>query len=196
MSGPFDNCVRHGMVFQSDSDVFDAVCLDVLKRKPVVKFLEIGMWKGLTARGLKSFVEANGGTLDYWGIDPGILEEPVSPFDGAHFVVGGSEVVFHLVPDDFDVILVDGNHSRNAVILDTFNYAPKVVNCGFMLFHDTNPKCQRTGYEYTGPKIPEFGICVREAWDMIGWPWQPWTLWMDRFEIDHHQNGTTAFRNG
>ena len=196
MSGPFDNCVRHGMVFQSDSDVFDAVCLDVLKRKPVVKFLEIGMWKGLTARGLKSFVEANGGTLDYSRVDPGILEEPVSPFDGAHFVVGGSEVVFHLVPDDFDVILVDGNHSRNAVILDTFNYAPKVVNGGFMLFHDTNPKCQRTGYEYTGPKIPEFGIAVREAWSMMGWPWAPWSLFMERYQKNHHQNGTTAWRKG
>ena len=182
------------MMFDSDSDVLDAVCLEILKTRKVVRFLEIGMWKGFTARGIKKFVEEHGGTLDYWGIDPGLLEEPESPFPGAHFVVRKSEEAFHLVPDQFDAVFVDGNHSRNGVILDTFNYEPKVARGGFMLFHDTNPKCQRTGYEYSGPQIPEFGICVREAWDMMGWPWEPWSLWMERYHPEHHQNGTTAFR--
>lgn len=181
-------------MFDSDSDVLDAVCLEVLKTRKVVRFLEIGMWKGFTARGVKAFVEAQGGTLDYWGIDPGLLEEPVPPFYGANFLVKKSEEAFHLVPDQFDVVFVDGNHSRNGVILDTFNYEGKVVDGGFMLFHDTNPRCQRTGYEYSGPQIPEFGICVREAWDMMGWPWAPWELWMERYHPAHHQNGTTAFK--
>ncbi len=182
------------MMFNCDSDVLDAVCLEVLKTKKDVRWLEIGMWKGLTARGIKSFVEAHGGTLDYWGIDPGFLEPPQSPFEGAHFIHGRSEECFHMVPGTFDVVFVDGNHSRNGVILDTFNYEPKVAQGGFMLFHDTNPKCQHTGYEYEGPNIPQFGIAVREAWAMIGWPWEPWEFWMERYPLDHHQNGTTAYR--
>lgn len=182
------------MIFPSDSDVLDAVCLEVLKTKKTVKFLEIGMWKGLTARGLKNFIEYNGGQIDYWGIDPGLLEVPQSPFEGAHFVTGKSEEVFHLVPDDFDVVLVDGNHSRNGVILDTYNYYKKVVPGGFMVFHDTNPNAQGTGYEYSGPQIPEFGIAVREAWEMIHWPFIHWAFWMEQYVPDHHQNGTTAFR--
>lgn len=196
MSGPYDNLVRHGMVFPSDSDVFDAVCLEVLKWKRLVRILEIGMWKGFTARGFKAFIEGHGGTIDYWGIDPGLLEEPESPFEGAHFIKGKSEECFHLFPGKYDIVLVDGNHSRNGVILDTFNYEPLVEPHGFMLFHDTNPKGQGTGHEYTGPKIPQFGIAVREAWAMMGWPWSPWHLWMEKYEENHHQNGTTAFRNG
>ena len=187
-------CQKYGMCFPCDGRVFEAVCLEVLKKKPVVKFLEIGMWKGLTARGLKKFVEENGGTLDYWGIDPGLLEAPEEPFPGAHFFHAKSEYAFHLVPDDFDIVLVDGNHSRNGVILDTFNYHTKVVPGGFMLFHDTNPGCQGTGYEYSGPQIPQFGIAVREAWELIGWPFVHWQFFMEGMPPGHHQNGTTAFR--
>lgn len=194
MGNEFDSCVRHGMVFASDSDVIDTCCAEVLKDKKVVRVLEIGMWKGLTARGMKRFIEELGGHIDYWGIDPGILEEPECPFEGSNFVKGKSEEVFHLIPGLFDIVIVDGNHSRNGVILDTFNYEPKVASRGFMLFHDTNPKGQGTGYEYSGPHIPEFGIAVREAWEMIGWPWSSFSMFMERYETDHHQNGMTAFR--
>ena len=196
MGNEYDNCVRHGMVFPSDSDVLDACCEMVLRTKKTVKIGEIGMWKGLTALGLKKFILQNGGIIDYWGMDPGILANVDPPFPGAHIITGKSEESFHLWPDNFDIIFVDGNHSRNAVILDTFNYESKVVPGGFMVFHDTNPKCQGTGYEYNGPHIPEFGICVREAWKMIGWPWEPWQLFMEKYEPNHHQNGTTAFRRG
>ena len=185
---------RHGMCFDSDSDVFDACCLEVLKWKRLVRVLEIGMWKGFTARGFKAFIEGHGGTIDYWGIDPGLLEEPESPFEGANFLKGKSEECFHLVHGEFDIVLVDGNHSRNGVILDIFNYEAMVAPHGFMLFHDTNPKCQGTGWEYEGPHIPQFGIAVREAWSLIGWPWEPWTMWMEKYHPEHHQNGTTAFR--
>ena len=63
-----------------------------------------------------------------------------------------------------------------------------------MLFHDTNPGCQGTGYEYSGPQIPQFGIAVREAWELIGWPFVHWTFFMEGIPPGHHQNGTVAFR--
>ncbi len=181
------------MVFDCDSDVLDACCEMVLRTKSAVKILEIGMWKGLTALGFKKFIEEKGGTLDYWGMDPGLLTNPEPPFAGAHVISGKSEECFYLVPDDFDIIFVDGNHSRNAVILDTFNYESKVRSGGFLIFHDTNPRCQGSGYEYDGPHIPEFGICVREAWSMMGWPWDPWEFFMEKYPLNHHQNGTAAW---
>jgi hypothetical protein len=196
MNNDHENCVRHGMVFNCDSDVLDACCEMVLRTKKTVQILEIGMWKGLTALGFKKFIEGHGGNLNYWGIDPGLLALVDPPFPGAHIITGKSEESFHLVPGNFDIIFVDGNHSRNAVILDTFNYETKVVPGGFMVFHDTNPQCQHTGYEYEGPHIAEFGIAVREAWEMIGWPWEPWAFFMEKYPMDHHQNGTTAFRKG
>lgn len=187
---------RYGMMFDCDCDVLDAALADVLSRKNHVRFLEIGGYNGDTARGAKRFVESKGGTLEYWGIDPGFVLHHVDlPFEGAHMIEGRSEWSFHLVPDGLDVVFVDGDHSRNAVILDTFNYECKVGKGGFMLYHDTNPQSQGTGYEYEGPPhIPEFGIAVREAWAMMGWPWEPWELFMEKFPTDHHQNGMTAFK--
>ena len=184
----------YGMLFPSDADVLESCCEMILRIKKEVKILEIGMWKGITAQGLKRFIEAHGGTIDYWGMDPGLLEQPEIPFPGARAIKGKSEECFHLVPNDFDLIFVDGNHSRNAVILDTYNYEGKVANGGFLVYHDTNPRGQHTGYEYDGPHIPQFGIAVREAWDMMDWPWPPWQLFMEKYVPNHHQNGTSAFR--
>jgi hypothetical protein len=183
------------MMFDSDSDVLDACLTECLKFvKGPIRVLEIGTWEGYTARGMKKFIEERGGTIDYWGIDPGKLHVLEKPFPEANVIAGKSEESFHLVDGFFHFIFVDGNHSRNAVILDTFNYEPMVHPQGFLVFHDTNPKCQLTGYEYEGPHIPEFGIAIREAWKMMGWPWSPWKLWMERYHPHHHQNGTTAFR--
>jgi SAM-dependent methyltransferase len=198
----------YGMLFEEDEIVIET-CLTALLPKPVVSVLEIGTYEGHTARGIKRFLEAHGSSIQYWGIDPG-KDAPGSerfgganpstfakpPFPGANFVNACSDVAFHLVPDDFHLILVDGSHSRNAVVLDTANYHRKVAPGGFMLFHDTNPKCQRTGYEPPGPHIPEFGNCVNEALELIHFPWPPWVLFMDKYPLDHHQNGMRAYRNG
>ena len=185
---------RYGMMFDEDCDVIDA-CLAQLIKKPVVKVLEIGAYEFHTGRGMKRYLEAHGSSIEYWGIEPGKLVPLKEAFPGAHIINEKSEWAFHLVPDDFDVVFVDGDHSRNAVILDIANYAPKVLPGGFMIFHDTNPKAQLTGYEYDGPpKIPEFGVAVRAAWDLIGWPWYPWSFFMEKWAVDHHQNGATAFR--
>lgn len=190
---------RYGMMFECDCDVFDDCLGELVKDKPggVIRVCEIGTYNGDTARGMKRFLESHGCGIEYWGIDPGLVLHNVplpEPFPGAHIITDKSDFSFHLIPNDMDLVFVDGNHSRNSVILDTYNYERKVVRGGFMLFHDTNPASQGTGYEYEGPQIPEFGIAVREAWAMIEWPWDGWSLFMEKFPDGHHQNGTTAFR--
>ena len=195
MPNPTAMFTRYGMMFPCDCDVLDACLADLLTRKAHLRVLEIGGYNGDTARGMKKFVEEHGGTLEYWGIDPGLVLHHVDlPFEGAHMIEGKSEWSFHLVPDNLDLVFCDGDHSRNAVILDTFNYSGKVLPGGFFLFHDTNPLSQGTGYEYEGPPhIPQFGIAVMEAWDLMKWPWAPWEFFMERIPEGHHQNGMTAF---
>ena len=36
----------------------------------------------------------------------------------------------------FDVIMMDGNHTRNAITADIMNYKPFLHNGGFVLLHD------------------------------------------------------------
>jgi hypothetical protein len=186
---------KYGMMVKEDEDVMDTT-LAALLPNPKVRVLEIGTYSGDTARGMKRFLEAHGSSIEYWGIDPSLvlhIETP-PPFPGATMIREKSEEAFHLVPDDLHFVFVDGNHSRNSVILDIYNYSTKVVPGGFMVFHDTNPSAQGTGYEYSGPQIPQFGIAVLEAWKLIGWPWKPWQLFMTKYPLDSKQNGATAFR--
>ena len=186
---------RYGMMFEEDCDVIDAA-LDALLPRPVIRICEIGTYNGATARGMKKFLESRDTRIQYWGMDPSFLVPLEKPFPEAVIFRGKSEELFHLIPSELDLVFVDGNHSRNGVILDIYNYFNKVRKGGFMLFHDTNPVAQGGGYEYTGPHIPQFGIAVIEAMKLIGWPWKPWYLWMEKYPLDHHQNGMQAYRNG
>lgn len=151
-----------------------------------MRLLEIGVHSGSTARGIRDFCAANEIALEYWGIDNGVLHRNIEPpFDGAKLVVGDSAEVFYLVPDILDVVIIDGAHSRNHVILDTYNYSTKVAIGGFVLFHDTAPEIQHTMREAYGPDIPQFYNCVNEALVLMGWPWCGWSLY--QYSCEHGQ---------
>lgn len=148
------------------------------------RFVEIGVLTGQTARGIKQFCDQNGVALEYWGIDPVSPEahgKPREPFPGAHFIQGDSIESFHLLPKlGFDVVLVDGCHCLNHVILDTYHYEGRVFkDGGWMLFHDTNPAIQQTMKDPHGPNIPQFYNSVRAAHEMIAFPFWPWKLRME-----------------
>lgn len=179
LSKPMGYCDRFGAVSEQDAQVLEAT-LDVLPKK--IKFLEIGIHDGNTGRGVRRWCDAHGVELEWWGIDV-CHHEP--PFSGAHFVKGDSAEVFVDIPNDFNAILIDGCHCRNHVILDTYNYAPKVLPGGYLLFHDTGTQCQGNDHQaYHGSKaVPEFHIATLEAFKMIGWPHPGWVLFMEKADL-------------
>lgn len=195
--------MSYGLLQPEDIAVIEA---SLLAFRPIasVRVLEIGTFKGDTARGMKAFVESHGYTFEYWGIEPSLLDKDTQrlPFPGSNMIYRKSEEAFHLVPDGLDLVLVDGNHCRNAVILDIFNYSPKVVPGGFMVFHDTAPKMQgivvgnHSGYCVPGcPDIPEFYVAVLDAFRLIKWPWSPWTLFKEGY-CKEELYGARSYRNG
>jgi hypothetical protein len=194
---------NYGLLQMPDGGIVSKT-LEALSPKPLVRVLEIGVFTGETAIGMKRFLEEHGSTIDYWGIDPGLLigKQIDLPFPGAHLISGRSERSFHLVPDNFDLIFVDGNHCRNGVVLDIVNYSPKVVPGGFMVFHDTSPHNQgiiignfQRYCEPDCPEIPEFYIAVLDAFRVVHWPWTPWTLFCEYAEKDSLW-GARSYRNG
>jgi hypothetical protein len=189
---------QYGAIMAEDATVLEDALLRACQvGKGAVRVLEIGTHAGYTARGMKRFLEAQGRAIDYWGIDPGLLCPVADPFPGAHMVHGRSEWSFHLVPECFDLVFVDGNHARNAVILDTYNYAPKVVPGGMLVFHDTSPTMQGQDYQYEGPRIPEFHVAVNEALELIGFPWHPWRLVLDLYPTgDCDRCGARSYQRG
>lgn len=172
---------------------------------PRMRFLEIGVFFGSTALGVKHWCDERGMKLDYFGCDdfshPNFkgqsIMEKVSgnwPFPGASIAVGESWDLFYLFPDEMDIVLVDGNHSGNAVILDTALYATKVRKGGFMMFHDTAPHVGQTMPEQHAINHPWWYNSVNEAHKLIGWPWKGWELWHEAFDPKENYGGYKVFR--
>lgn len=190
MSDPF--CPRFGSVIEEDAQVIEATLAQF--QQPAVKWLEIGMFAGGTGRGVRDFLSARGMALEYWGIDAGLITDPVTPFAGAHVIKGRSEEVFPYVPDGFDGIFIDGCHCRNHVILDTMNYGPKVRVGGFLLFHDCGKASQGIDKQPCGPNVPEFGISTLAAFQMMKWPTPEWELFMEKEREGLALGGTRSYR--
>lgn len=127
-----------GAITSEDAQLLESIILES-SSKGSLKFLEIGVHEGNTARGVMELCREKGIELTYWGVDA-CYETP--PFPGASHVFGKSEEVFEQVPDKFDVVFVDGCHCLNHVLLDAIHYFPKVRIGGFILFHDTSPQVQ------------------------------------------------------
>lgn len=189
-------CERFGSVYEEDAQVIEATLMRLVHVR-TVKWLEIGMFRGGTAFGVKKFLNDHGCELEFWGIDAGFITDPAKPFPDAHVIKGRSEEVYPLVPNDFHGIFIDGCHCRNHVILDAINYAPKIVTGGFMLFHDTSPLAQGRDRQPCGIDCnidtPEFAISLTSGLKMINFPTPGWVLFMERHNPTKLCGGTTSY---
>lgn len=163
-----------------------------------LRFLEIGVFFGSTAKGVKQWCDARAIHLEYFGCDdfshPNCNHQMPKGWPFYEVIIGASWDVFHLFPNDMDIVFVDGNHSGNAVILDTALYAPKVRLGGFMIFHDTAPHIQQTMPEQNAPNHPWWSNSVNAAHELIGWPWKGWKLVADKYDPDAKFGGMRVFQ--
>lgn len=164
------------------------------ERPDKIKFLEVGTFGGSTAQGVRDYCVSEDVGLEYWGIDNRAQIHSESPFPEAHFVVGDSAESFHLIPDGFSIVLLDGCHCINHVILDTLHYGKKVRVGGLLLFHDTNKECQQTMRDPHGPDIPEFHNSVLAAHALMGFPSKEWAFWDESEEQGAPFGGIRAYR--
>lgn len=179
---------------QVDAGILELVLLEVIP-KGVVRFLEIGMHTGETARGVKEYVERRGAELQYCGIDNGTLCKVEPPFTGALVLKGDSAEVFPFAPEEVDVVFVDGCHSFNHVILDSFHYGPRVCLGGFLIYHDTSPQIQHTMREATGPAHALFYNSVNAALNAMRMRQDSrWQLFKEGHEPGATIGGMTVFQ--
>lgn len=157
-----------------------------------MRLLEIGVHTGTTSRGIKDYCAANKIELDYWGLDSGGQCDGKPPFDGSSMVIGDSAESANLVPEEFDVVFVDGCHCFNHVILDTVLYGEKVRRGGFILHHDTAPHVQHTMRDPHGPSTARFHNSVNDALAAVRFPWRGWTEVMRRHDTEINYGGMAA----
>ena len=183
--------VTYGALNSVDVQILEEV-LSKYSERPL-RFLEVGIHVGSTARGIADYCNRNAIGLEYWGVDA-VKPDVCPPFPGASFVHGDSAEVFHLVPRGFDIAFIDGCHCRNHVILDTLNYGDRVSHWGYLLFHDCSPEIQQSMRDPHGPNIPQFHNSVLEAHKLMGFPGRQWEHVRSGYEHGHQYGGIDVYR--
>lgn len=186
-------CQRFGSILEEDAQVIEAT-LAALSDQPLVRWLEIGMFQGGTARGVRDFLHSRNVAVEYWGIDAGYMIEPSVPFPGARIIKGRSEEVYPDIPGGFDGIFIDGCHCRNHIVLDTLNYGPKVRVGGFLLFHDCGKSSQGIDKQPCGPLRLEFCVSTLAGLDLMKFPTPEWELFMEKEREGCPLGGTRSYR--
>lgn len=142
------------------------------------QLIEIGVLTGQTARGLATIADHFGTDLSYTGIDPVSPEThnmPRQPFPGSEFIQMDSLEAFHVISDRrFDVVICDGCHCFNHVVMETLLYGTLVRPGGWMIFHDANPAIQQTMKDPHGPDLPAFHNSVLAAHEFLKFPTKDW----------------------
>lgn len=192
-----------------DIDIIQEVLEKATEKTDSIRFLEVGTYQGDTSREIKRWCDYHEKGLEFWGIDSGLHPEfimnknpalsspgrPPIPFQGANMVFVDSAEAFHRIPYGLDVVLIDGCHCVNHVILDTIHYGQRVKPGGFMMFHDTAPHIQQTMRDPHGPDIPEFYNSVIKAHALMRFPFDGnWELFAEGFDKDAKFGGITCYR--
>ena len=144
--------------------------------------VEIGSWKGKSTIWLGNAVKAAGLDLKIYAIDPHMGStrhresgEEVWTFDqfkenikraGVEDVVEPILKTSEEAAKEFDqpveMIFIDGDHTYDFVKTDYEKWFPKVINGGWMLFHDTivwdGPKKVVKDHVYTGKRFKDVGL--------------------------------------
>ena len=140
---------NYGLQSKSDIGILQSCLSDIIATHETglpVAILEIGVWTGETARGMRDFLKSKGTSIDYTGIENGTGKEATSmcPFAGAMVIHGDSITARSQIGNEqhFDLILIDGCHCLTHACMDFLCYQSLVVPGGFALFHDINPAFQ------------------------------------------------------
>lgn len=102
-----------------------------------LRFLEVGVFTGDTARGVARYSNSIGCPVNAAGVDF-VEYTPVPPPECPYvFYDGDSMDQWRRVHGRFNLLFVDGCHCVNHSMTDFLNYSPFVDVGGYCLFHDT-----------------------------------------------------------
>jgi len=166
--------MAYGLLTPCDVQVLERMLRAATELTPgdaPIRFCEIGVRDGATARGVQAYLAQLGRGIDYVGLDSGRDMDVELPFEGAQVCAGDSaETYLQMATRTFDCLIIDGCHCANHVMLDFLNFAPRVREGGFIFCHDLAPRAQgKCDYQGHGPKAQaDFGTASRAALDRLG----------------------------
>lgn len=188
---------RYGLMLPCDGKLLDYSIDSVCEAFPVatINLLEVGVFQGVTARGLMGRLRSKGRAFDYTGID--ITIQPEAQCEGMKMLCGDSFDVAGRIPDRSQHwILIDACHDFPHVVADFLAYKEKLKRHGLLLFHDITKNFDAA----RGTPVPEFYqghgsrdnllryVAVRPALIALGL--LEGDRWADQFELVQEDPGT------
>lgn len=130
---------RYGMMRVVEADLFDRLLETIATKFGVIRFLEVGIMGGATARGVYRRGKELGVSVEAVGVD--FEHYRPNPMPDPNYVFYGKDSMdaWRDFPKDYKCTLyfLDGCHCTNHAQCDFLNYSPFVENCGYVLVHDT-----------------------------------------------------------
>lgn len=159
--------IKYGLISETDARSIENSLNIIFKYFPdeSINCVEVGIFDGQTARGIKEYLEGSYRSYNYTGIDNEKYKKILVPFEGCKLIIGNSGEVYNQLEDNSQhFIFLDGCHSYPSVIQDFYCYRRKLKIGGCLVFHDTAPQAQGKGWQEIGDKNdPDMSISVRKA---------------------------------
>lgn len=168
------NEIKYGLISKLDAECMEATINYLLHDFPQedLNIIEIGVFDGQTARGIRDYILSRRRGFCYYAIDNEKDKPILKPFESCNIIIGNSQEVYNIFEDSSQhFIFVDGLHTFPQVVSDFFCYADKVKDGGYMCFHDTGKHLDPlSGWQGVG-REKDSDMClggVRRALSKIG----------------------------
>src|ERR1043165_4124466 len=138
---------RYGLLREVEAEFLDELMLTIQREFGTLRFLEIGVAGGGTAKGIVKRCQQIGLPFHVSGVDLPVGRPAVDELPGYKFYEGDSMDMWREIKDSFNLLFIDGCHCSNHSSCDFLNYSPMVEVNGYALFHDT---ALETGKEAQG----------------------------------------------
>lgn len=187
----------YGSIMEPEASILDIVLRETKDTFGDIRFLEIGVLGGKTARGVCNMAKHIGSKVFCSGVDFISQKPNPLPCSDYKFYEGDSLDAWRIIKERFNIIIIDGCHCVNHVMCDFLNYTPMLDIGGRCIFHDTDPGPDGEAqgrwpqdHSYYGTKNPPIG--VREAIRKLGLIDGRLSGWGKIHEIESDNNGTAG----
>lgn len=191
--------MKYGLLPSKDIETIEKTLDLACEFKGVLNTLEIGVFHGDTSRGIRDYLKNKGREISHTAIDNQRDFKMNSPFPECKFLIGNSYEVYTKVEPDKHFIFIDGNHSFPITMVDFLVYESKVVDGGYIAFHDTGKQIKPfTDFQGIGDMADEdMYIACRKAVGHLGLltnNYRGWELVFDEYDENFHTGGVLVIR--
>jgi hypothetical protein len=194
--------IKYGLISSLDAEVIEAtlnyVCSDFPNGD--INTCEVGVYSGESSRAIMQYLNNKGRKVNHIGVDNLKDGELLINFPKeANMLVGNSFEVYSKIPDEsLHFCFVDADHSFIGVISDFFAFERKVMNGGYLCFHDTGKHIKPfKDFQHGDRDNPFAYISVRAALERIGLLGNriaEWRLIFDEADESDDAGGVCVFK--